>query len=143
MKKINSESDENPSTLRPLYSILTEDKQAIALGADEYRQYLQEQAEAGTLPEQAVIKQTKLGPYLVSTVFLPVDHNFSGEGPPILFETLIFHRASMMETLEEYQDRCCTWQEALDMHYRGCQFARSRTFSYWLKAPFRWLFSKN
>lgn len=27
---------------------------------------------------------------LVSTIFLVLDHNMSGQGPPILFETLIF-----------------------------------------------------
>lgn len=28
--------------------------------------------------------------YLVSTVFLGMDHNWSGKGPPILFETMVF-----------------------------------------------------
>lgn len=28
---------------------------------------------------------------LVSTVFLPLDHNLMGEGPPILWETMVFH----------------------------------------------------
>lgn len=26
----------------------------------------------------------------ISTVFLGIDHNFSGEGPPLIFETMIF-----------------------------------------------------
>jgi 20S proteasome alpha/beta subunit len=28
--------------------------------------------------------------YWVSTVWLGIDHNFSGEGPPIIFETMVF-----------------------------------------------------
>ncbi len=28
--------------------------------------------------------------YMVSTVFLGLDHNWSGKGPPILFETMVF-----------------------------------------------------
>lgn len=31
-----------------------------------------------------------VGPSHVSTVFLGIDHNFSKEGPPVLWETMIF-----------------------------------------------------
>ena len=54
----------------------------------------------------------------VSTVFLGLDHNFAnmtGEQPmykPILFETMIFGTTQ----LPDYQDRCCTWAEAEQMH---------------------------
>lgn len=43
----------------------------------------------------------------VSTVFLGLDHNFMDEGPPILFETMIFGGEHDM-----YQDRYTTWEEA-------------------------------
>ena len=36
-----------------------------------------------------VVKRTKIGEANVSTVFLGLDHQF-GDGPPLLFETLIF-----------------------------------------------------
>lgn len=36
------------------------------------------------------IANTKGEGYTISTVFLGLDHNFSGEGPPILFETMVF-----------------------------------------------------
>jgi hypothetical protein len=40
--------------------------------------------------DNRVIKQYERDGYLVSTVFLGIDHNWSGKGPPILFETMIF-----------------------------------------------------
>jgi hypothetical protein len=53
--------------------------------------------------------------YNVSTVFLGIDHNFSDDdGPPVLFETMIFGEAG-----EEYCDRCCTWDEAIEMHNKA------------------------
>jgi hypothetical protein len=47
----------------------------------------------------------------VSTVFLSLDHNFFGEGPPLLFETMIFGGER-----SEYQCRWSTWDEAKRGH---------------------------
>lgn len=44
----------------------------------------------------------------VSTVFLTIDHNFSNDGPPILFETMVFGN----EAFEGLQRRYTTWGEA-------------------------------
>lgn len=59
------------------------------------------------------IRLTRVGHYHVSTVFLGLDHRFYGDGPPILFETMIF-----CETGEpnNYQTRCSTWLEAEQQH---------------------------
>lgn len=37
-----------------------------------------------------VVRQQKIGPFLVSTVWLGLDHNWSNEGPPLIFETMVF-----------------------------------------------------
>lgn len=50
-------------------------------------------------------------PVRISTVFLGLDHNHFGAGPPVLFETMIFGGP-----LDGYQERCCTWDEAVQMH---------------------------
>lgn len=47
----------------------------------------------------------------VSTVFLGLCHRFYDEGPPILFETLVFGGP-----LDGDQTRCCTWAEAEEQH---------------------------
>ncbi len=49
----------------------------------------------------------------VSTVFLGLNHRWSSEegDPPIIFETMVFGGPH-----DQYQTRCCTWDEALEMH---------------------------
>lgn len=60
-----------------------------------------------------VVKQTEVVKGVeVSTVFLGIDHNFSG-GDPILFETMIFGGARDQEC-ERYR----TWDEAAQGHTR-------------------------
>lgn len=53
-----------------------------------------------------VVATDEFGDIVVSTVFLGLDHNF-GDGPPILFETMIFGG-----NFSEYQQRYSTWEEA-------------------------------
>jgi hypothetical protein len=36
------------------------------------------------------VAETMIGDVRVSTVWLGVDHNFSGKGPPLIFETMVF-----------------------------------------------------
>jgi len=55
---------------------------------------------------------TELNGAKVSTVFLALDHNYSDEGPPILFETMVFGGE-----LDDEMERCSTWDEAVAMHY--------------------------
>ena len=58
----------------------------------------------------------KVGVYLVSTVFLGIDHNFLEEGPPHLFETMIFKAGSNQDL---YCERYATWDEAVEGHERA------------------------
>jgi hypothetical protein len=53
----------------------------------------------------------RVGRVKVSTVFLGIDHNFSGKGPPLLFETMVFGGP-----LNETQVRTATWREAEEQH---------------------------
>lgn len=59
-----------------------------------------------------VVRRTRLGPFLISTVFLGVNHSFL-EGRPILFETMVFEGSSSRETCIR---RCATWEEAEVQH---------------------------
>ncbi len=54
-----------------------------------------------------------IGPFKVSTVFLGIDHNVDGSGPPVLWETMIFARGT---ELHEYQERYSTKADALVGH---------------------------
>jgi hypothetical protein len=70
---------------------------------------------------RCVKKERKYGylNYIISTVFLGIDHNFLGNGLPILFETMIFKDDSFDEI---YCDRCSTWNEALEMHQKALDY---------------------
>lgn len=53
----------------------------------------------------------------VSTVFLGLDHRYAGEGPPIVFETLVFGGV-----MADSMDRYATWAEAEEGH--ACMLQR-------------------
>jgi len=53
----------------------------------------------------------EIGGYVISTVFLGVDHGFFPDRP-LLFETMIFDPGGR----NDYQERCGTWEEAIEMH---------------------------
>lgn len=50
----------------------------------------------------------------VSTIFLGLDHNYLGSGPPVLFETMIFSGI-----FDGYQKRCSTFKEAKLEHQKA------------------------
>lgn len=58
------------------------------------------------------VARDEIGEATVSTVFLTLDHNF-GDGPPVLFETLVFGGP-----LDQEMRRYCTWDEAVSGHAR-------------------------
>lgn len=49
-----------------------------------------------------IVEQTHIGKYWVSTVFLGIDHNYGGEGDPVLWETMIF-----LEDNDNWEDKYC------------------------------------
>lgn len=75
------------------------------------------------------IRLTRVGPHTVSTIFLGLDHNWGMTGPPVLFETMSwidrehevpavgnFPGATLDRDFDDYQTRCCTWDQAIAMH---------------------------
>lgn len=78
------------------------------------------------------IAQTVVGNYEVSTVFLGLDHGWGRNGPPVLFETMVFSfpRPPVEEILSGYhiekhefssfQERYCTYEEAEAGHRKVC-----------------------
>jgi len=64
---------------------------------------------------------TQIGDVTVSTVFLVFDHAWGAGRRPLLFETMVFGGEH-----DEFQERCCTWDEALEMHERACVMVRRR-----------------
>lgn len=60
-----------------------------------------------------------IGQYKVSTVFLGLDHNFS-EGPPLLWETMIFGRGKLNLYMRRYE----TKDEAVVGHSETIEMVR-------------------
>jgi hypothetical protein len=73
-----------------------------------------------------VIKQETFGDYQVSTVFLGLDHNFSHQGPPVLWETIAFIATEpkmvlgrLLTRKPKYIERCAGNKEQAEaMHER-------------------------
>jgi hypothetical protein len=65
------------------------------------------------------VDETVIGDARVSTVSIGLDHRFVGEGPPIVFETMLFGGKH-----DQYQDRCATWDEAEAAHQRVVAMVR-------------------
>ena len=65
----------------------------------------------------SIVARTEVGASLISTVFLGLNHRFTGDGLPLLFETMIFTDGAP----EDFQRRCSTWQEAEAQHKRAVQ----------------------
>jgi hypothetical protein len=62
--------------------------------------------------EYKVVAIAEIQDARVSTVWLGLDHNFSGQGPPLIFETMIFGGE-----MDEYMWRWSTEAEALAGHH--------------------------
>jgi hypothetical protein len=66
-------------------------------------------------PTSRIVDTTTIGKVRVSTIFLGLDHNFYDDGPPILWETMIFGGEH-----DQYQDRCAGgWEQAEAMHMKA------------------------
>lgn len=69
------------------------------------------------------VASTNINGHRVSTVFLGLDHNYTGRGPPVLFETMIFGPDSLAET---DMWRYCTWDEAEAGHKNAVRVLEER-----------------
>ena len=88
-----------------------DDKKYILDGTELVPVSLEEWAEWFESTERH-LASTWIGRYWVSTVFLGIDHRFFGEGPPIVFESMIFKGGHH----DINQTRYATWDEAMDGH---------------------------
>lgn len=76
--------------------------------------------------EHRRVARTETRDYVVSTVFLMIDHNFrldDGDDTPILWETMIFPKATFHE---EYCARYATRAEAEQGHKDAVAYARMK-----------------
>lgn len=95
---------------RPLNYILDEDRRPVALSDDDvvtWGRWMEKNDRHVGYTELAG------GIVYVSTVFLGIDHSFFGQGPPILFGTMVF--GLEMED-GSMQWRYSSWDDAMTGH---------------------------
>ncbi len=63
-----------------------------------------------------IVAKTRIGELEVSTVFLGLGHRFGSQGPPLLFETMVFGLPDDQEICE----RCSTYDQAEVQHAQAC-----------------------
>jgi hypothetical protein len=98
-----------------LYYILDENRQPVAVDLLTWGRWFEEE------PDRRRVAETFTELCWVSTIFLGVDHNFIGRGPPILFETMVFDREPQLKEMfgkvrEIHEDidgcRYASWDDA-------------------------------
>lgn len=75
-------------------------------------------------PENKIVVQETVNSYFVSTVFLGMDHGFDPEGPPVVYETMIFPHREDGKLIERDRWRYATRDEALAGHAHACKVAQ-------------------
>lgn len=97
--------------------LLDENKNPYLSSIDDAEKFLLKciQTGKGKYVRLTVLKKYK---FWISTVFLSLDHgwSFNDNHTPVLFETMIFHDDEYHK-LHEYQQRYCTWDEAVKGHH--------------------------
>ena len=84
--------------------------QVRASSTTEWALWMEDRKKDNRTVKKDILKTAK-GDRLVSTVFLGMNYNLTNEGPPVVFETMVFGDED-----EEYCQRYCTWDAALEGH---------------------------
>lgn len=73
--------------------------------------------------ENRKICRDEIGPYSISTVFLVINHARKVNGPPILFETMVFegHPNKIL-----FLQRYASWREAVEGHERAVEIFKEK-----------------
>lgn len=115
MKPLLNESLEDyKERVKKEYRLIYYDREGNAMNLEEFTQKMQTKGE-----EYRIVKQEYIGRYWVSTVWLGINMNLFRQGPPQIFETMVFvDEAAKIEDdpLEGLQERYTTEQEALRGH---------------------------
>ena len=97
-----------------LFFILNDDRTLKPVNASTWGKWFETHQLART------VRQENIEDYWVSTVFLGLNHDWTGRAKPLVFETMILNR----KTKEWSQTRCSTWAEAEAQHLEAVEWAR-------------------
>jgi serine/threonine protein phosphatase 1 len=107
--------------MKPMFYILNENKEVVSIGEDAMEWARQFEGTERRVDDTLIVEKDNTR---VSTVFLGLDHRFGTDQdqPPIVFETMTF---SDNPDLDEYQERYCTYDEAVKGHNRIVEFIKN------------------
>lgn len=98
-----------------IWYILDNNNKPVSVDIDTYHKW-----NAGKPGLTEKVGNRMIGDVQISTVFLGLDHNHFGGGPPILWETMIFN----WDGEEEYQERYTSHEDALAGHLKAVKLVR-------------------
>lgn len=99
--------------MRLAHYVLVNGRPMLEPSLDAWAQWMQ-------FSPERMVARNKVGKSTVSTIFLALDHNFSGKGPPILWETMVFGGP-----MHHHQERCSGSKEQAEaMHARILKLVR-------------------
>lgn len=98
---------------------LDENKNPIPCSLEEWGMQLREMKKNNT---KHVCEDTINGNW-ISTIWIGIDHQDDDNGPPLLFETMVFDNDGSWN--EIYIDRYSTWQEAAEGHKKAVEWVRN------------------
>jgi hypothetical protein len=82
---------------------------------------------------QRIIEQDQVEELWVSTIFMGLDHSYRPKGPPLWFETMVFHEPEYEPRLDRmirpeagYCERYTTIQEARAGHAAAIEWIKAR-----------------
>ena len=118
----------------PRYYILDENRQPVRVrSVEEWARRFE--SGLGKIVAVNEFGHEAIGTVKVSTVFLGLDHGFGylqidgvTDDRPVLFETMIFAPENDVidgHGLNGWMERCCTWDEAVQMHKRGIEVVKN------------------
>ena len=93
--------------MKPNYYILVDKTPVPAKQEEAYRWMMED--------DRRRVALAQIGDYSISTVFLVHDHNYFDDGPPLVFETMVFDK----DNTDVWMERCSTWDEAEAQHQRA------------------------
>lgn len=97
-----------------IHWILDSDGEPVEASLMEWAMWLEHHRDA------RVVEQTRISAAVaVSTVFLGLDHSWTNEGPPVLWETMTFGGV-----FDQYQDRYTSKLDALRGHLWAVELVR-------------------
>lgn len=97
--------------------LLDENKNAIPCTTEKWSEQREEMSKNNT---KHVAEET-IGDYWVSTVWLGLDHQWLDDGPPLIYETMVFDT----DHHEIYCSRSSTWFEAEEGHREAVEWVKN------------------